>query len=185
MEQLDGNPGHGDENVEMARRRYRTCLKVDFKQQKVGAIRRCRARNDSLHVDRQVIWSISWPCCNCHNYAMMLIEITGAAMAVEDAAALAQSIQMMSEHSELERAIEIYEKVRSSRTRLVHEASYRHAYTAHLPDGSEQRARDEAMEDEVAGRHFIQSPNQWSDPTTQRWAYGYDPAGAIRAEWGR
>lgn len=104
-------------------------------------------------------------------------------MAVEDAAALAESLRQISTQSELELAIEIYEDVRQCRTRLIHESSYRHAYTIHLPDGPEQQARDKAMEDEVAGRHFIQSPNQWSDPQTQIFAYVYDAAEAIRWAW--
>ena len=108
---------------------------------------------------------------------------TGAAMAVEDASALAESLRMVSTKGELEEAVRIYEEVRQTRTRLVHESSYRHAYTVHLPDGPEQMARDAAMADEVAGVHFIQSPNQWSDPTTQRWAYGYDAAEAIQEAW--
>ena len=104
-------------------------------------------------------------------------------MAVEDAAALAQSLMFMSKRSDLDRAIDIYEEVRQSRVRPMHEASYRHAYTVHLPDGPEQKARDDAMLAEVAGDYFIKSPNQWSDPTTQMWAYQYDAAGAIRSAW--
>ena len=104
-------------------------------------------------------------------------------MAVEDACALSQSLKNMSTKEDFRRAISIYERVRQERTKLVHESSYRHAYTVHLPDGPEQRARDAEMADEVNGVHFIQSPNQWSDPTTQRWAYCYDTKGAIQAAW--
>ena len=117
-----------------------------------------------------------------HEKAELTYDV-GAAMAVEDACALAQSLQLTSKHEDLSRAIDIYESVRQSRVRPMHEASYRHAYTVHLPDGPEQRARDDGMADEVAGVHFIQSPNHWSDPTTQRWAYGYDAAEAIRSAW--
>ena len=106
-------------------------------------------------------------------------------MAVEDACALAQSLKLMSAKSQLARAVDVYEEVRRVRVRQVHESSYRHAYTVHLADGPEQRSRDAAMADEVAGVHFIQSPNQWSDPTTQRWAYAYDPARSIRVAWAR
>ena len=35
----------------------------------------------------------------------------------------------------------------------------------------------------VKGRYFMSSPNQWGDPTTQRWCYGYDAELAIRKEW--
>lgn len=106
-------------------------------------------------------------------------------MAVEDACALAQSLRLMGSPSDLGRALDVYESVRKNRTGAMHQASYRHAYTVHLPDGPEQRARDMDMADEVAGRHFIRSPNQWSDPTTQIWAYGYDAADAIQNGWRR
>jgi salicylate hydroxylase len=50
----------------------------------------------------------------------------------------------------------------------------------HFPDGPIQEARDAAMRPEVEGRKFDQSPNQWSDPVTQTWAYGYNAAEEIR-----
>ena len=104
-------------------------------------------------------------------------------MAVEDASALAQALRVIDSPSHLGSALDVYELVRKARTTAMHEASYRHAYTVHLPDGPEQRARDAGMEDEVKGVHFIRSPNQWSDPTTQIWAYDYDSAQAIREAW--
>lgn len=115
----------------------------------------------------------------------MLTTYAGAAQAVEDACALAQALRLMEERCRLGHALEVYQRVRHARASAMHEASMRHAYTAHLPDGPEQRARDAAMMDEVAGRHFIRSPNQKSDPTTQMWAYGYDAAEDIRRAWGR
>ena len=44
----------------------------------------------------------------------------------------------------------------------------------HFPDGAQQRARDAGMQNEVLEKPFSKSPNQWSDPITQKWAYGYD-----------
>ena len=104
-------------------------------------------------------------------------------MAVEDAQALAESLRFVAEKSQLSKAVRTYEDSRKARVSLMHQASYRHAYTVHLPDGVEQRARDAGMADEVAGKHFIQSPNQWSDPTTQRWAYKHDPVADIQRAW--
>ena len=106
-------------------------------------------------------------------------------MAVEDAAALAQALHLLENPCRLSHALEVYQRVRHARTTAMHEASYRHAYTVHLPDGPAQRARDAGMEDEVKGVHFIRSSNQWSDPITQIWAYGYDAAEGIRNAWGQ
>ena len=53
----------------------------------------------------------------------------------------------------------------------------------HFGDGPLQEARDEAMRAEVEDRHFLSSPNQWSDPVTQEWAYGYDAERVMEAAW--
>lgn len=53
----------------------------------------------------------------------------------------------------------------------------------HFGDGPLQEARDKAMRAEVEGRHFLSSPNQWSDPVTQEWAYGYDAEAAMESAW--
>ncbi|KAF2173951.1 hypothetical protein M409DRAFT_16221 [Zasmidium cellare ATCC 36951] len=116
-------------------------------------------------------------------HAMIPFMSIGAAMAVEDASALSQALRLVESPDRIDHAVDVYEQVRRHRTEAMHEASYRHAYTIHLPDGPLQRARDAQMEDEVAGVHFVRSPNQWSDPTTQLWAYGYDAAAAIRDAW--
>jgi salicylate hydroxylase len=46
-----------------------------------------------------------------------------------------------------------------------------------------QEARDRGMKAEVEGKHFLESTNQWSDPVTQLWAYGYDAEGVVRELW--
>ena len=105
-------------------------------------------------------------------------------MAVEDAAALAESLRWMPHRAMLPQAVATFERVRIPRLKQIHEASLLHEYTMHLQDGPEQRARDKAMEKEVRGEHFISSPNQWSDPTVQNWVYSYRPAVDIRRAWG-
>ena len=75
--------------------------------------------------------------------------------------------------------LKVYQDVRIKRSSQMQQASLVNGVTFHFPDGPEQRARDAAMRAEVEGRVFTESPNQWSDPTTQAWAYGYDAVGAI------
>ena len=106
-------------------------------------------------------------------------------MAVEDAATLAECLKKSSTSSKgsLRHAIDTYEKLRLPRCKLVQEASVLHGHTLHYPDGPLQRARDAAMRPEVEGRQFSASPNQWSDPTTQLWCYGYDPIDEFRRYW--
>jgi salicylate hydroxylase len=107
----------------------------------------------------------------------------GAAMAVEDGAALAESLDHVTSPEDLGRALAIFETVRVKRSSQMQEASLVNGKLWHFPDGPEQEARDAAMRPEVEGRHFIESPNQWSDPVTQTWAYSYDPVEAIKDAW--
>jgi|SRR4051794_6756692 salicylate hydroxylase len=104
-------------------------------------------------------------------------------MAIEDAAALAACLRRITDKSMLGQAVDVFQMVRIPRVKQIHEASTLHDFTMHLPDGAEQRARDAAMEKEVAGEHFNESPNQWSDPTMQNWIYTYDPTEHIRQVW--
>ncbi|KAJ9603934.1 hypothetical protein H2200_011456 [Cladophialophora chaetospira] len=116
-------------------------------------------------------------------HAMLPFMASGAAMAVEDAAALAESLRFARHKDMVPKAIAIFEQVRIPRVKHVHEASFRHGYTLHLADGPEQRRRDQAMEKEASGQHFVSSPNQWSDPTVLSWLYTYKPAVAVRMAW--
>ena len=99
----------------------------------------------------------------------------GAAMAVEDAATLAECLKHFPTKEKLRSALDLYESLRVPRTKAVHEASVLHGYTIHLADGALQEARDAAMRPEVEGKHFVDTPNQWSDPLTQHFCYGYEP----------
>ncbi|KIW68827.1 hypothetical protein PV04_04747 [Phialophora macrospora] len=116
-------------------------------------------------------------------HAMLPFMASGAAMAVEDAVALAESLRFATRKDMVPQAVAIFEQVRIPRVKQVHEASVKHGYTLHLSDGPEQQSRDKAMEKEVNGEHFISSPNQWSDPTILSWLYPYKPAVAVRKAW--
>ena len=116
-------------------------------------------------------------------HAMVPYMSQGAAMAVEDGAALAVAVSNMASLSELGFALGIFETARRQRTTMMQEASMVNAMLWHFPDGPEQRARDDAMRPETQGRHFLSSPNQWSDPRTQSWAYGYDAEEDMEERW--
>lgn len=113
-------------------------------------------------------------------HAMLPYMSQGAAMAVEDAGALAEALELVADGRGLSEALELWESQRLTRTSQMQTASLINGRLWHFADGAEQRARDEAMRPEVEGKHFITSPNQWSDPTTQKWCYAYDAERAIR-----
>ncbi|KIW16953.1 hypothetical protein PV08_04144 [Exophiala spinifera] len=110
-------------------------------------------------------------------HAMVPYMSQGAAMAVEDGAALAEALHHVESIDDLPRGLRVWEAVRKDRADKMQEASLINGKLWHFPDGPLQQARDEGMRPEVEGREYVTSPNQWSDPTTQRWTYGYD------AEW--
>ncbi|GAB1215855.1 hypothetical protein ATERTT37_005053 [Aspergillus terreus] len=112
-------------------------------------------------------------------HAMLPYMSEGAAMAVEDGVALARALTKIQARSDIPEALLIYEKVRIERTSQMQEASLLNGQLWHFPDGPLQQARDEAMLPETKGLPFTHSPNQWSDPATQMWCYGYDTEGEI------
>ncbi|KKY15207.1 putative salicylate hydroxylase [Diplodia seriata] len=118
-------------------------------------------------------------------HAMLPFMGQGAAQAVEDGASLATLISSISSRSELPAALRVFQELRIARTAQVQQASFVNGRIFHFPDGPEQRARDEAMRAEAEGRHYIQSPNGLSDPTTQIWLYSHDAEAEARKAWER
>lgn len=116
-------------------------------------------------------------------HAMVPYMSQGAAMAVEDGAALAAVLSKVTSPKELKFALQIFEKERIKRSSMMQEASMVNSMIWHFKDGPHQQARDAAMRPEVEGKHFLSSPNQWSDPVTQSWAYGYDAEKAVEDAW--
>lgn len=107
----------------------------------------------------------------------------GAAMAVEDGASLAEMLSLVTAPDQLRNAMSVFEQVRILRTGQMQEASLVNGKLWHFADGRKQRDRDEAMKAEVVGGVVEESPNQWSDPVTQRWVYGYDAERVVAEAW--
>lgn len=116
-------------------------------------------------------------------HAMVPYMSQGAAMAMEDGAALAYVLSRILSLEELNFALQVFQDERIKRSGDMQEASMVNGLIWHFPDGPEQVARDEAMRPEVEGRAFSSSANQWSDPVTQAWAYGYDAEEAMKRRW--
>jgi salicylate hydroxylase len=116
-------------------------------------------------------------------HAMVPYMSQGAAMAVEDGAALAEALSLIDVQEDLNPALEVFERERMKRSYGMQSASLVNGKLWHFPDGRYQQARDQGMKAEVEGKHFLESTNQWSDPITQHWAYGYDAEQAILDAW--
>jgi salicylate hydroxylase len=118
-------------------------------------------------------------------HAMVPYMSQGAAMAVEDGAALAEALSLADSKKDLDTVLRLFQQVRHERSYGMQSASLINGKLWHFPDGPEQEARDRGMSAELRGEHFVQSTNQWSDPVTQHWAYGYDAEKAILDAWSR
>ncbi|CAG8182236.1 unnamed protein product [Penicillium nalgiovense] len=116
-------------------------------------------------------------------HAMLPYMSQGAAMAVEDGAALARSLSKIEDVADIPNALHIFEQVRIKRAGMMQEASLLNGKLWHFADGPLQEARDAAMKPETMGLPFSHSPNQWSDPATQIWCYGYDAEQEIDRAW--
>lgn len=117
-----------------------------------------------------------------YSTALTMIDVPGAAIAVEDGAALAEAFRHAQNGRDIPRVLAAFERVRTKRSSQMVQASFVNGKLWHFADGPEQRARDVAMRPEVLGQTFDESPNQWSDPVTQRWAYAYDAVEAAARE---
>ena len=92
----------------------------------------------------------------------------GAAMAIEDAAVLGNLLSRISHVSQLGPLLKAYQDLRLERTALVQANSRASQRVYHLPDGEEQRARDEkikrsakANDDEIFGYDAYAEVDKW------------------------
>jgi salicylate hydroxylase len=117
----------------------------------------------------------------------------GAAMAVEDAAVLGNLLSRISHISQLGPLLKAYQDLRLPRTADVQESSRLNQTIFHLPDGPEQRDRDESMRRamalELAGntaelqRESAGNHNQWADRTKSNILFGYDADAEVDKWW--
>ncbi|KAF5027016.1 hypothetical protein F66182_891 [Fusarium sp. NRRL 66182] len=100
---------------------------------------------------------------SCH--PMLPFVAQGAANAIEDAAVLATALTCT---ADIKLALMMYEVIRKDRGEQIAASASKTAHTLHLPDGPEQRDRDEAM---VNSTH---NPDRWSNIQWQDYMYGVD-----------
>jgi len=114
-------------------------------------------------------------------------------MAIEDGAVLGNLLSRISHISQLKPLLEAYQDLRLSRTAEVQGSSQLNRHIFHLPDGPEQRARDEnmrkAMALELSGdsgalrRESAGNQNQWADKTKSGILFGYDADAEVDKWW--
>lgn len=107
----------------------------------------------------------------------------GAAQGLEDGAALATALGLMSGKEELGRVLEVYESVRKERAERIQASADATQKALHLPDGVEQRERDRLMK--LAGDKAARNPDMWNDDKWQRFMWGHDVVEETLKEWER
>lgn len=121
-------------------------------------------------------------------HAMLPYMSQGAAMAIEDGAALAHALHLATSRKEIDKMLRIWDNTRVQRCSQMQEASSINGTLWHFQDGPEQEARDAAMRWEVADEESSDlsqagsSPNQWSDLLTSTWCFGYDAEQEIQRQ---
>lgn len=114
-------------------------------------------------------------------------------MAIEDGAVLGNLLSRISHLSQLGPLLQAYQDLRLPRTAMVQESSRLNQHIFHLPDGPEQRERDENMrkamvlqlygDPGVLRRESVGNQNQWADKKKSDELFGYDADAEVDKWW--
>ncbi|KAJ8133294.1 hypothetical protein O1611_g331 [Lasiodiplodia mahajangana] len=103
----------------------------------------------------------------CHY--MLPYVAQGASNALEDAGVLAMAFTCT---DQVEIALALYESVRKSRSERIQATATNTGNTLHLPDGEEQKRRDEAIR--AASRGLGPNPDKWNDKQSREFMWRVD-----------
>lgn len=99
----------------------------------------------------------------------------GAAMAIEDAAVLAEVVSQApgggADRDALSKALKVYELLRKERTSILVELAASSARTLHLGEGKAKEERDRQFLNAKKGAPI---PDKWASPEVQHMIYSYD-----------
>jgi len=111
----------------------------------------------------------------------------GAAMTIEDGAVLGNLLSRISHISQLGPLLKAYQDLRLPRTARVQASTRLLQHVFHLPDGPEQRKRDEnlkkAMALELSGKSSTGNQNQSPDKAESDVIFGYDADVEVDKWW--
>ncbi|KAG9559033.1 FAD/NAD(P)-binding domain-containing protein, partial [Aureobasidium melanogenum] len=113
----------------------------------------------------------------CHPMLPYLAQ--GAAQAIEDAGVL--QVVLNKSSTDVDLAIKIYEQVRKARGEAVQASASEVRAALHLPDGPEQRERDDKIR--LAGQGKGNNPDLWADKDMQQWLWGTDIMKETLLKW--
>lgn len=107
-------------------------------------------------------------------HGMLQFLAQGAAMATEDAGALAECIKSASTAEQIPRAMYFYERSRKWRCEKVQAQARRNGEFIHMPDGEEQEHRDRKLAGKSLPSDQEVDCGPLMDPKFTSWLYGHD-----------
>lgn len=124
-----------------------------------------------------MIWTDSYSAA----HAIMPFSGQGHAMAIEDCACLAECLSRTTSTSSIPDALRAFEAIRKPRNKHMGEYSLFNAHTWQLPDGEEQRRRDQRLAKAPMfiaqnwdGKHVDEFPGLPPNPLYYPWMLGHD-----------
>ena len=107
-------------------------------------------------------------------HGMLQFLAQGAAMATEDAGALAECVKDLGPDGDIPRAIYYYERSRKWRGERVQSQARRNGEFIHMPDGEEQEHRDRKLAGKPLSTDQDVDCGPLLDPSFTSWLYGHD-----------
>ncbi|KAG9841542.1 FAD/NAD(P)-binding domain-containing protein, partial [Aureobasidium melanogenum] len=123
--------------------------------------------------------AIRWMGPHGHIIAYPIKNNNGAAQAIEDAGVL--QVVLNKSSTDIDLAVKIYEQVRKARGEAVQASASEVRTALHLPDGLEQRERDDKIR--LAGQGKGNNPDLWADKDMQQWLWGTDIMKETLLKW--
>ncbi|KAI2624244.1 FAD/NAD(P)-binding domain-containing protein [Hypoxylon sp. NC1633] len=124
-------------------------------------------------LDSWILGSVALVGDACHPTLPHLSQ--GAAMAIEDAAVLAEVVSKApgrgADRAALSKALKVYELLRKDRTTLLVDLAAASARSLHLGDGKAKEERDRQFANAKKGTPI---PDKWASPEVQAMIYSYD-----------
>jgi salicylate hydroxylase len=96
---------------------------------------------------------------SCHPMLPYLAQ--GANSSIEDGAVLGRVLSLLGKKSELKDALAIYETVRKQRSEAIARETFQQREAFHLPDGEEQKKRDELFLSQLGKEITGKFPSRW------------------------
>lgn len=127
-------------------------------------------------------------------HPMLPYVAQGAAQGIEDAGALACVLSKLDSVDQIESALNVFQAVRKERAEKIQSSASATRQVLHLPDGEEQRVRDQRMrgagkpksngrDSRATEANNGRNPDLWADEQWQQYMWGVDVMREVLEAW--